>query len=261
MSTPIPVTLSTASVYPEGVAYAFDLAHRLGYDGVEVMIWNDKVSREAGALSALSRLHSMPIMSVHAPTLLLTQRMWGSDPWTKVDKSIEMAQEVGAASVVVHPPFRWQREYGAEFAEGVAQREEASGIRIAVENMFPWRASQREMQAYIPGWDPCDFDYPSVTLDLSHCSTAGSDAMAMLDAVGERLAHVHLADGSGSFKDEHLPPGEGNQPCAEFLHALTERDYRGVVALEVGTRTCSDAEREQRLGASLAFARTHLGQS
>ena len=41
------VGLSTASVYPEGVAAAFELAARLGYDGVEVMVWTDPVSQES----------------------------------------------------------------------------------------------------------------------------------------------------------------------------------------------------------------------
>ena len=38
----IPVHLSTSSVYPENAAYAFDLAQRLGYDGVEVMVWTKR---------------------------------------------------------------------------------------------------------------------------------------------------------------------------------------------------------------------------
>ena len=35
------VGLSTASVYPENCATAFEVAARLGYDGVEVMVWTD----------------------------------------------------------------------------------------------------------------------------------------------------------------------------------------------------------------------------
>ena len=49
-----PVALSSASVYPDSVAAAFGLAARLGYDGLEVMVMPDPVSREAGALLALS---------------------------------------------------------------------------------------------------------------------------------------------------------------------------------------------------------------
>ena len=45
----IRVSLSTASVYPGTCATAFELASRLGYDGIEVMVWTDVVSQEAGA--------------------------------------------------------------------------------------------------------------------------------------------------------------------------------------------------------------------
>src|SRR5665811_2084331 len=141
------VALSTSSVYPQNCATAFDIAERLGYDGVEVMVWTDPVSQEAGALKALSDLHAMPVVSIHAPTLLLTQRVWGPEAWPKVDNSIELATALGADTVVLHPPFRWQKEYARTFTDGVALREDESGIRLAVENMFPWRAGTRSLEA------------------------------------------------------------------------------------------------------------------
>ncbi len=252
------IGLSTASVYPETCAATFDLASRLGYDGVEVMVWTDPVTQEAGAVRALSDLHGMPVLSIHAPTLLLTQRVWGTEPWDKVDRSIEMALELGAPTVVLHPPFRWQRDYAAEFVDGVALRENDTGITLAVENMFPWRAGQREMLAYLPHWDPVDQPYDHVTLDLSHTATAGSDAMAMALTLGDRLAHVHLADGAGSPRDEHLVPGRGTQPCGELLEHLAEGDYAGSIIVEVSTRRHSLEDREVDLAAALAFARLHF---
>ncbi|NNM47617.1 sugar phosphate isomerase/epimerase family protein [Knoellia koreensis] len=252
------VALSTASVYPDNCAAAFATADRLGYDGIEVMVWTDPVTQEPGAVKALSEHHGIPVVSVHAPTLLLTQRVWGPDAWTKVDKSIELAHEVGAPTVVLHPPFRWQKDYARDFAEGVAVREHDSGVRLAVENMFPWRARQREFEAYLPHWDPVPQPYDHVTLDLSHTATAGSDAMAMAAALGPRLTHVHLADGSGSSKDEHLVPGRGSQPCAEFLELLAARDFAGSVVVEVGTRKVTPEQRDLDLAEALAFARLHL---
>ncbi len=253
-----PVALSTASVYPETCAAAFATARRLGYDGVEVMVWTDPVSQEPGAIKALSELHGIPVLSVHAPTLLLTQRVWSTDPWTKVDKSIELAQEVGATTVVLHPPFRWQRDYAREFLDGVALREHETGIRLAVENMFPWRARNREYQAYLPGWDPVPLPYDNVTLDLSHTATAGSDAMQMVADLGPRLTHVHLADGTGTARDEHLVPGRGSQPCADFLETLAAQEFSGSIVVEVGTRKLTEEQREIDLSEALAFARLHL---
>lgn len=255
----MPVALSTSSCYPENAASAFALAERLGYDGVEVMVWTEPVTQEGGALRALAEHSGIPVLSVHAPTLLISQRIWGTNPWDKVDRSIELAHEVGAETVVVHPPFRWQKEYAAEFVEGVALREADTGMRIAVENMYPWRGPrQRELEAYVPHWDPVLQPYDHITLDLSHTATAGSDAMAMVGALGERLAHLHLADGLGSFKDEHLVPGRGGQPCGEVLERLAAQAFPGVVVVEVNTRRVDDAQREVDLAESLAFARLHL---
>ena len=252
------VALSTSSVYPLGVVGAFDLADRLGYDGIEIMVWTDPISQESGALKRLIDHYGLPVVSIHAPTLLLTQRVWGTDPWGKVDNSVKLAQEVGAEVVVVHPPFRWQKEYAAEFVEGIAQREDETGIAIAVENMFPWRARGREMQAYLPHWDLRSNHYSHTTLDLSHTATSGSDALALADELGDRLTHIHLADGLGSYKDEHLVPGRGNQPCAELLQHLSRTGFSGDVVVEVGTRRLSDEDRLIDLAEALAFARLHL---
>ena len=252
------VALSTASVYPENCATAFALAERLGYDGVEVMVWTDPVSQEAGALKALSELHGMAVVSVHAPTLLLTQRVWGPEAWPKVDNSIELAGALGADTVVLHPPFRWQKDYARTFADEIALREDDCGLNLAIENMFPWRARNRSVEAYLPHWDPVDQPYDHVTLDLSHTATAGSDALAMAAALGPRLAHVHLADGLGSPRDEHLVPGRGSQPCAELLETLAVQQFSGSVIVEVSTRRLSDEQREADLAEALAFARLYL---
>lgn len=261
--TQVPIALSTASTYPERCASAFALARELGYDGMEVMVWTDPVTREAGALRALCELHELPIVSIHAPTLLLTQRVWGSDPWEKVDRSIELALDVDAGVVVLHPPFRWQKEYAEGFAEGVAERERDSGIELCVENMFPWRARRRsgqgrEVEAYLPHWDPVPQPYAHVTLDLSHTATAGSDALAMAAALGERLRHIHLADGLGSVRDEHLVPGRGEQPCGELLEVLASTGFDGAIVVEVSTRKATPDQRALDLAEALAFARLHF---
>ena len=113
------VALSSASVYPESTAAAFELAARLGYDGVEVMVWTDAVSQNADALARLSDYHQVPILAIHSPCLLITQRVWGSEPWGKLQRAREVAEQLGSSVVVVHPPFRWQRDAKANGA-GVA---------------------------------------------------------------------------------------------------------------------------------------------
>lgn len=253
------VALSTASTYPEPTEVAFELSAKLGYDGVEVMVWTDPVSQSLEELQRLVDSYGVPVLAVHSPCLLITQRVWGTDPWLKLVRAQEVAETLGADVVVVHPPFLWQREYAKAFVTGIEVMHEETHVKFAVENMFPWRARGREVKAYAPDWDPIWQDYRNVTLDLSHTATSQSDALAMAAALGERLAHVHLADGSGSARDEHLVPGRGTQPCAELLEGLARGGFGGTVVLEVNTRRAlSREEREADLAEALAFARLHL---
>jgi sugar phosphate isomerase/epimerase len=253
------VALSTASCYPETCTTAFEMAAGLGFDGVEVMVWTDPVSQDPDALRALSDRFGIPVLAIHAPCLLLTQRVWTTDPWTKLLRAREAAERVGAPTVVVHPPFRWQRDYAKGFVTGLARMQQETDVVFAVENMFPWRARGREVAAYLPHWDLLELDTPAVTLDLSHTAVSGSDALATLDALGDRLTHLHLADGLGSNKDEHLVPGRGRQPCAEVLERLARTGYDGNVVLEINTRRAVNRdEREADLAEGLAFARLNL---
>ena len=253
------IALSTASVYPETTAEGFELAVRLGYDAVEVMVGIDPISQEVDAVRHLSDHHQVPVCAIHAPCLLITQRVWGTEPWGKLERSAEMARAVGADVVVVHPPFRWQRDYARGFVDGIADLEARTGVAFAVENMYPWRASRRQMEVYLPGWDPSEQDYANATIDLSHSSTARSDPVEMARRLGTRLRHIHLTDGTGSAKDEHLVPGRGTQPVAELLEHLAGVGFDGHIVVEINTRKAGNREaRELDLMESLAFTKLNF---
>ncbi|NNU27421.1 sugar phosphate isomerase/epimerase family protein [Isoptericola sediminis] len=260
--TPISVTLSTASVYPRRAAFAFEVAAEIGYDGVEVMVWSDPATQDPRALARLSERTGMPIRSIHAPTLLISQRVWGRDPAAKLDRAVDMAGELGADTVVVHPPFRWQYKYARGFEDQVRELNAKGPVTVAVENMYPWRPHSRldrELKAYLPGWDPSEHDYDAVTLDLSHAAVAQQDGLDLVREFGDRLRHVHLADGTSNIRDEHLVPGRGDMHCDKVLTELAHNGYRGDVCLEIGTRKANDAhERHSDLAAALEFARAYL---
>lgn len=253
------IGLSTSSVYPESTASAFAWAGAVGFEAVEVMVGIDATSQQTAAVKQLMDHHEVPICAIHAPTLLFTQRVWGLEPWGKLERSAEMAHEVGARVVVVHPPFRWQKEYARDFVNGIAALEESTGIAFAVENMYPWRASRRHLEMYLPGWDPSSEPYANTTIDLSHAAIARCDPVAMAERMGERLRHVHLTDGTDSARDEHMVPGRGDVGAAAFLQHLAVSGFDGEVVLEINTRRCTTREeREADLRESLEFAVEHL---
>ena len=115
------------------------------------------------------------------------------------------------------------------------------------------------MEMYLPGWDPSAEPYANTTIDLSHAAIAQDDPIAMAERLGPRLRHIHLTDGSGSAKDEHLVPGRGSVGAAEFLRHVAGTGFRGEIVVEINTRKASSREeREKDLRESLEFAREHF---
>lgn len=278
MGNLVQVGLSTASVYPQNTEAAFRYAAELGYDGVELMVWAEPASQSIATVQAYIRKYGVPVLAVHAPCLLISQRVWGADPTAKLERSVRTAEALGADTVVVHPPFRWQRRYAEGFPDQVAELEQGSPVKVAVENMFPMRADtlfgrgasavkrlERRggpglaLTAFSPSYDPTDTGFRHYTLDLSHTATAGADPLALAARMGHGLVHLHLADGRGAAHDEHLVPGEGTQPCAELCAALTRTGFSGHAVAEINTQNArTTAARAAMLHRTLAFARLHL---
>lgn len=251
-------------MYPLPPEHAFRLARLAGFDGVEVMVTNDETTQDAAALRELSERYELPILAIHAPVLLLTLFVWGRDPRVKLERAAELARDVGASTVVVHPPFRWQAQYARDFLRIVRETAKKFDVEIAVENMFPWKVAGKNLKAYAPSSDPTAMDCDAMTLDFSHASLSGRDSLELAMSMGNHLRHVHLCDGSGSMEegkifDEHLLPGRGSEPVAEVLDFLVAQDWDGSVVAEVNTRKAkTELERLDLLIETLRFAQDRL---
>jgi sugar phosphate isomerase/epimerase len=189
----------------------------------------------------------------------------GRDPERKLWKSAYLAKSIGATTVVVHPPFSWQNNYSKNFLNIVADVEEETGIEVAVENMFPWKFKNREVAAYAPTWEQIESKARSIAIDFSHAALSGKNALEMVTNLEDRVRHIHLCDGTGPITaekdkifDEHLLPGQGNQPVAETLQLLKARNWSGSIVAEVNTRKAKTPHaRTKLLADTLEFARLH----
>ena len=86
----------------------------------------------------LGRRHRRAGVAVHAPCLLITQRVWSHRPVGAAQSGVEAAPRSSArAIVVVHPPFRWQREYARDSSTASRRMDEETDVAFAVENMYP----------------------------------------------------------------------------------------------------------------------------
>ena len=93
--------------------------------------------------------------SVHAPCLLVTQRVWSPDPWERLRRSASWprrwrADRGGAPAVHLAAGLRPRLRRRA----GAARRDAVPGVRFAVENMYPVRMAGRRVRAVRAGLGP-----------------------------------------------------------------------------------------------------------
>ena len=235
MSRP-PVALSTAAFFARPLADTLAIAAACGFRGVEVMVTKDPASQDPREMRRLADAHGIEIHALHAPALLLTRTIWGTDPIGKIDMATRVAKEAGIPLVVTHPPYRWQHAYRRWLLSSLAIVEERTGVTVAIENMFPVHIGSRPLTLHADQ----DLDQlaglPHLVLDTSHAAVARHDPNAVRATFGDRLRHVHLSDNAGKGWDSHLPPGEGVLDIDGFLRALAASGFAGAVSLEVDLR-------------------------
>ncbi len=144
MASP-PVLFSSAAFFARPLSWTFQLAAECGYHGVEVMVTKDPESQDPARIRALAEEFGLTVGALHAPCLLLTRKVWGTDPIGKIDRSVEAAADAGIPVVVVHPPYRWQRAFRRWLIDDLPSLEERTGVAVAVENMFPVRLAGRDV--------------------------------------------------------------------------------------------------------------------
>ena len=223
----VKIGLSTASVYPEGVEAAFEWAAEIGYDGVEVMVWTDPVSQDPYALKRLSDKYG--VRDPRRPLAVPAASRSGcgrTDPWAKLQKAQFAAELLGAQTVVVHPPFRWQRDYARNFRRGIKRLADETDIRFAVENMFPMRLRGREVSAYQPtlGRRVRRHRLSATTPWTSRTPRSRSPTRwgcSTRWASGSRTSTSRT--GRAWRRTSTWCPGRGTQPCAEVLENLAAR--------------------------------------
>jgi sugar phosphate isomerase/epimerase len=233
---PVELLFSSAAFFARPLETTFSLASRAGFSGVEIMVTSDPTSQDPAAMKALADEHGLSIGAIHSPCLLLTRKVWGTDPVAKIERSVAVASEVGVPIVVVHPPYRWQADYRRLLAGSGAGLSGDPQVTVAVENMFPFHIGRRRLTLH-SNQDLNELDQmPHLVLDTSHAAVAGHDLVEVRKRFGPRLRHVHLSDNAGKGWDSHLPPGEGVLDLDAFMDDLAASGYSGRVSLEVDLR-------------------------
>jgi sugar phosphate isomerase/epimerase len=231
--------LSTAPFYRVPLREAMRVTAAAGFRAIEVMVTNDPATQDPMLLREAAEANDLRIEAVHAPFLLITRRVWGTDPLGKIYRSAQLAEEVGAGIVVVHPPYRWQVRYRKWITESLAEFSARTGVTIAVENMFPVKLPGERGLSFHSAQDLEELDRnPYMVLDTSHAAVSGLDIVDVYRRYRDKLQHVHLSNNAGRGWDSHLPvyAENGVLDIGTFLDTLAGDGFPGSIALELDLR-------------------------
>jgi sugar phosphate isomerase/epimerase len=242
------LSLSTGCIYIYPLRSIFNMASECGFTGLELVVGPEVELRGGRYARDLAESCGLTIFSLHPPILPFPG--W-SDYRTSIPKLIDLAMEVGAGNVVLHPPNArsladgYGRRYVEALTEGL-QRIEGSDVRIAVENRGFFRpqdrsyvlSDMRELRAFAD-----ELDLPLV-LDTSHAASWGYSLAETYQIFADRLVNVHLSDLRPppwpldisflhTYLKHHQIPGDGQLPLADFLSRLSADGYCGPITLEI----------------------------
>lgn len=233
--------LSTAPFFRHSLREAFRHISEAGYDAVEVMVTSDPATQDGRRMRELAEDFGLSIAALHAPFLLLTRRVWTTDPITKIYRATQVAEQAEIPLVVVHPPYRWQVKYRRWVDQSLAEYSARAGVTIAVENMFPVKIrGDRGLRFHVSQKDVEDLDrFTHLVLDTSHLAVSGIDLLDAYDRYRTKVVHFHLSDNAGKGWDSHLPLGDerGTLPVEDLLDAVARDGFAGTVSLELDLRS------------------------
>jgi sugar phosphate isomerase/epimerase len=231
------IQCSTGPFWTFDLRDAFDAVAEAGFTDVELMVTRDPTTQEADIPAELAASRGLRIASVHGPFLTLTKGVWGPDPLGKIRRGVRMCRALGASSLIVHPPYLWERAYARWIRHSAAAYEKATGVIVSVETMFPVWIAGRSLSLY--RWvEPRELVRAShrVAMDTSHLTVARKNVLETLALLRPKLSHIHLSDNAGDGRDGHLELGRGVVAVEPLLDELRRSGYAGGLSLELSVR-------------------------
>lgn len=253
------VQCSTGPFWAFELSQAMDILAEAGFTEIELMVTRDPVTQKPDIPLKMAEERGLRIASLHAPFLVITKSVWGMDPLGKIERGAEMCRALGADTMVVHPPYLWERAFAVWCREEAAAFTEATGVKVAVETMYPKWVAGRKVRAY--RWlepqtlvDACNH----VALDTSHLTVGRYDIIDTFRTLAPKLVHIHLSDNAGDGRDGHLELGQGILPIDRFLTEVRREGYGGAISLELSVRRY--LQRPQDLVQMLRRNREHVSK-
>lgn len=193
-------------------------------------------------------------------------REWSADPEQAAlgvalhSDRLRFTGGLGGDALVIHPPEGEGAELEAALERQIAALTELvpvieeTGVRLAIENIWPASRNAIVIPALLSAFDP---DHLGYCYDSGHANMAG-DLDWLVEHAFPRLLVTHLHDNDGTG-DQHLLPGDGTVDWARVRAALAAAGYQKPRNLEVVMSERYGTDEEAFLALAHARASEHLG--
>ena len=238
---------------------ALNFARRAGLPAVEVWADHPHAHPDETPRDVRTRLRrelaNFARVSIHGPLGNASLASINPGIWRESVRqylgAIELAHDIGAAVLVVHPGDLRDPRFLSEFTRlsqdalaQLARRAEELGVTLAVENCGPYHAGvDRTAAGLVSLIDGPGSPRVGACLDTGHAAVNGNLA-DLVRLLGKRIVHLHLHDNHGQ-RDEHLPIGRGTIDFAPLAAVLA--DFDGMAIAEVVWDDAAPAETAEQL--------------
>lgn len=177
-------------------------------------------------------------------------------------RNIDVAYEIGAKLVVIHPglePYGLKLDKRAELEldsyKRIADYGQEKNIKIGLENeartcfWFPERANDLNILAGTV--EKIGKNNFGLTLDIGHANVSQQDYINTITNYSDKIFHIHAHDNFGKPEinmakcnrpDPHLTIGKGEIDWSRVIHSLEDSNYSGYFEIE-----CSPNDLEKSL--------------
>lgn len=235
--------ISTACLYPMETSESLAVLLSGGHTHFEIFfntyreIQPDYISR----LSAMLEEKDASVRSIHPFTSGYEGVMLFSNYETRFEDSLDFyrqycraAKQIGAEFLILHgmqvhhrTPEN-EKRYFHRYRELYRMAKEEYGITVAQENVTKFFSEEPGFIARLRDavGNDCAFCF-----DLKQAVRTNVDCYEMLEAMGDKLVHIHLNDNKPG--ETCLLPGQGNADLAKVLQTAKKHGFDGSVIVEV----------------------------
>ena len=226
---------STLAGLKDKLEDSLDFIENLGLEYAEILHQypNDMIYPDVFESYKLKYSIHAPFMDVNIASLQTKSRL---NSINQVKSSIDLASQINAECVVVHPGIitylgrnfeSLVYKLANESIKKIGNYADECGVLVTIENMPNFEGmiynNINDLNDILTEYDM------SMTLDIGHANHAGYSADEMYF---DSIKHIHAHDNNGD-DDSHLPLGEGNIDLKCIINKLEKKKYRGIYIIEV----------------------------